>query len=72
MLEVVDYSNVNGEEPVMPDNDHPVGDTDQLRYSQQSGDPRRWKALAVVSVAQLMLILDLTVGNVALRTSAPT
>lgn len=33
---------------------------------QSLDDPRRWKALAVVSVAQFMLILDLTVVNVAL------
>ena len=50
----------------MHDTDHPVRDTDELRESQESGDPRRWKTLAVVSVAQLMLILDLTVVNVAL------
>jgi EmrB/QacA subfamily drug resistance transporter len=29
-------------------------------------DPRRWKALALISVAQFMLILDVTVVNVAL------
>lgn len=50
----------------MDDTDHPARDTDELRESQESGDPRRWKTLAVVSVAQLMLILDLTVVNVAL------
>jgi EmrB/QacA subfamily drug resistance transporter len=31
-----------------------------------SVDPRRWKALAVIALAQFMLILDLTVVNVAL------
>ncbi|TAM75679.1 MFS transporter [bacterium] len=29
-------------------------------------DPRRWRSLAVVAVAQLMLLLDMTVVNVAL------
>lgn len=32
----------------------------------ESVDPRRWKALAAVCMAQFMLILDLTVVNVAL------
>jgi EmrB/QacA subfamily drug resistance transporter len=50
----------------MHDSDHPVRDTDELREPRESGDPRRWKMLAVVSMAQLMLILDLTVVNVAL------
>src|SRR5262249_390776 len=45
---------------------HLARDTDELREPQDSADPRRWKALAVVSVAQFMLILDLTVVNVAL------
>src|SRR3954451_12343168 len=31
-----------------------------------SGDPRRWKALAVLALIQFMLILDVTVVNVAL------
>jgi len=44
----------------------PVRDTDESRESQESADPRRWKALAAVSLAQFMLILDLTVVNVAL------
>jgi MFS family permease len=50
----------------MHDPDHPARDTDATRAPQESADPRRWKALAVVSVAQFMLILDLTVVNVAL------
>ncbi len=50
----------------MHDPQHPVRDTDEPRELQESADPRRWKALAVVSVAQFMLILDLTVVNVAL------
>jgi MFS family permease len=44
----------------------PVRDTDEPRELRESADPRRWKALAVVCVAQFMLILDLTVINVAL------
>src|SRR5215216_3058484 len=40
--------------------------TDEPRKPHESADPRRWKALAVLSLAQLMLILDLTVVNVAL------
>jgi EmrB/QacA subfamily drug resistance transporter len=43
--------------------DHPTRDTDEPR---KPVDPRRWKALAVVSIAQFMLIMDLTVINVAL------
>ena len=46
--------------------DHPVRETNEPRDVQESADPRRWRALAVVSVAQFMLILDLTVVNVAL------
>ena len=45
---------------------HPVGDANEPREPQESADRRRWKALAVLSVAQFMLILDLTVVNVAL------
>ncbi|WP_424533570.1 MFS transporter [Sphaerisporangium viridialbum] len=40
-----------------------VRDTDK---PQESADPRRWRALAVICTAQLMLMLDLTVINVAL------
>jgi EmrB/QacA subfamily drug resistance transporter len=50
----------------MYDPHHPARDTDELREPQQPADPRRWKALAVICVAQFMLILDLTVVNVAL------
>jgi EmrB/QacA subfamily drug resistance transporter len=50
----------------MHDTHHPVHDTDEPREAQESADPRRWKALAVVALAQFMLILDLTVVNVAL------
>jgi sugar phosphate permease len=50
----------------MLDPHDPVRDTDEPREPQESADPRRWKALAAISVAQFMLILDLTVVNVAL------
>src|SRR5512133_1710966 len=50
----------------MHDPQHPVRDIDEPREPQESADPRRWKALAVICVAQFMLILDLTVVNVAL------
>jgi EmrB/QacA subfamily drug resistance transporter len=50
----------------MHDTHHPVRDTNEPREPQTSVDPRRWKALAVLSMAQFMLILDLTVVNVAL------
>src|SRR5215211_4400175 len=50
----------------MHDPRHPVRDRNEPREPQASADPRRWKALAVVSLAQFMLILDLTVVNVAL------
>jgi MFS family permease len=50
----------------MHDTHHPVHETDELREPQASADPRRWKALAAVALAQFMLILDLTVVNVAL------
>jgi EmrB/QacA subfamily drug resistance transporter len=50
----------------MHDIRHLVGDTNEPRQPQVSADPRRWTALAVIAVAQFMLILDLTVVNVAL------
>jgi EmrB/QacA subfamily drug resistance transporter len=50
----------------MHDTHHPVRDTNEPHEPQESADPRRWKALAAVSVAQFMLILDLTVVNIAL------
>jgi EmrB/QacA subfamily drug resistance transporter len=50
----------------MHDTHLPVRDTNEPREPQESADPRRWKALAAISVAQFMLILDLTVVNVAL------
>jgi len=50
----------------MHDTHHPVRDTNQPPEPQASADPRRWTALAVIALAQFMLILDLTVVNVAL------
>ena len=50
----------------MHDPHHPVRDANEPREPQASADPRRWKALAVIALAQFMLILDLTVVNVAL------
>jgi EmrB/QacA subfamily drug resistance transporter len=50
----------------MHDTHHPVRDMNEPREPQESADPRRWKALAVICLAQFMLILDLTVINVAL------
>src|SRR5215218_2038480 len=50
----------------MHDPRHPVRDRNEPREPQASADPRRWKALAAIALAQFMLILDLTVVNVAL------
>jgi EmrB/QacA subfamily drug resistance transporter len=50
----------------MHDTHDPVRVTNEPREPQAYADPRRWKALAVVALAQFMLILDLTVVNVAL------
>src|SRR5215218_4882466 len=50
----------------MHDTHHPVRDTNHPPEPQASADPRRWTALAVIALAQFMLILDLTVVNVAL------
>jgi hypothetical protein len=38
----------------MHDANNPVLDADEPREPQESPDPRRWKALAVISVAQFM------------------
>ena len=38
--------------------DHPMG--------MQSDDPKRWRALGVIAVAQLMIVLDATIVNIAL------
>jgi MFS family permease len=50
----------------MHDPQHPAREVDEPREPQESVDPRRWTALAVIAAAQFMLILDLTVVNVAL------
>jgi EmrB/QacA subfamily drug resistance transporter len=50
----------------MHDLHDPVRDKNEPREPQESADPRHWKALAAISLAQFMLILDLTVVNVAL------
>jgi len=34
-----------------------------------SADPKRWRALAVIAVAQLMIVLDATIVNIALPTA---
>ena len=47
------------EDTVSPD--HPMG--------MDSADPKRWRALAVIAVAQLMIILDATIVNIALPTA---
>jgi EmrB/QacA subfamily drug resistance transporter len=48
------------------DTHDPVRDRNEPPEPQASADPRRWKALAAIALAQFMLILDLTVVNVAL------
>jgi MFS family permease len=50
----------------MYDSQNAVRDTDEPREPGESADPRRWKALAAICTAQFMLILDLSVVNVAL------
>ncbi|XVQ07609.1 MFS transporter [Spirillospora sp. CA-255316] len=45
---------------------HPSPTTHGDTGAGQAPDPRRWAALALISVAQFMLILDVTVVNVAL------
>jgi MFS family permease len=37
-----------------------------MTHAAQVADPRRWKALAVLGLIQFMLVLDITVVNVAL------
>src|SRR5581483_5399121 len=49
--------------------DHIMAATLDTRTEQESGttpDPRRWKALGVLALIQFMLVLDVTVVNVAL------
>jgi EmrB/QacA subfamily drug resistance transporter len=45
---------------------HPAPDAREAREPRESAESRRWKALAAICTAQFMLILDLTVINVAL------
>src|SRR3954470_15391658 len=45
---------------------HDTSQTDGLSPSGSDADPRRWRALAVISVIQFILVLDMTVVNVAL------
>jgi EmrB/QacA subfamily drug resistance transporter len=33
---------------------------------ERAPDPRRWRALAVIAIAQLMIVLDITIVNIAL------
>jgi EmrB/QacA subfamily drug resistance transporter len=40
----------------------------QLVVNQSGPDPTRWRSMAVIGVAQLLLILDMTIVNVALPT----
>lgn len=45
---------------------HPVAGAQHTPEHAHEADPRRWAALALICVAQFMLILDVTVVNVAL------
>lgn len=45
--------------------------TDPTPATDRSADPRRWKALAVLALIQFMLILDVTVVNIALPSIKP-
>ena len=40
--------------------------TDALAGTTDPPDPRRWRALAVLALAQFMVVLDVTIANVAL------
>ena len=40
--------------------------TTAAHTTEQTLDPRRWKALAVLAVAQFMVVLDASIVNVAL------
>jgi EmrB/QacA subfamily drug resistance transporter len=43
--------------------------TDDFSRTQTAPDPRRWLALAVIAIAQLMVVLDATIVNIALPTA---
>ena len=38
----------------------------QADHAEQAPDPRRWASLAVIAIAQLMVVLDATIVNIAL------
>ncbi len=42
---------------------------DALEPPRTDADPRRWLALAVIAIAQLMVVLDATIVNIALPTA---
>jgi EmrB/QacA subfamily drug resistance transporter len=42
---------------------------DDLTRADNDPDPRRWVALAVIAIAQLMVVLDATIVNIALPTA---
>src|SRR5271166_4696753 len=44
----------------------PAGDTGASRSDEERGERRRWIALAVLCLGQLMIVLDATIVNVAL------
>lgn len=48
----------------------PAGENNGTRHGQDAGgaqpDPRRWLVLVVIGIAQLMVVLDMTVMNLAL------
>jgi len=44
----------------------PFGAAPKSATEQEAADPRRWLVLALVGLAQLMIVLDLTVVNIAL------
>ena len=51
----------------MTDPIHPSGEAlDEARTAAEEPDPRRWLALGIIAVAQLMIILDASIVNIAL------
>jgi EmrB/QacA subfamily drug resistance transporter len=45
---------------------NPAGNSPTIRPTEDSRDPLRWRALAVLALVQFTLVLDLTVVNIAL------